>query len=126
MTSKKKAPSPSQVPTSGKSALNSQGNNNSSPINVQGGNTASSQRQRILNHLRTNGSLTTFQARGRLDCMHVGMRICELRKAGHPIETVWVNELSSAGTIHRIANYVLRTKHPAQLSLLDQPGGINK
>jgi hypothetical protein len=88
-------------------------------------NSASSQRQRILNHLRTKGSLTTFEARAQLDSMHVGMRICELRKAGYHIDRIWVNAISSSNTVHRIANYVLRVKHPVQLSLLDHEGGLD-
>ncbi len=90
-------------------------------------NTAASQRQRILDHLCSKGSLTTLSARGELDCCHPGMRICELRKAGYPIQTIWVHEAIAPGKpMHRIANYVLRQKHPVQLSLLDKFKGVEK
>jgi hypothetical protein len=76
-------------------------------------NSAASQRNRILYHLRHAGPLTTLQARHQLDCMHPGMRICELRKSGHPIATVWVNDVTPEGRLHRVARYILQsTKQP--------------
>jgi len=75
------------------------------------GNTATAQRERLLNALRT-ASITTLQARSQLDCMHPGARIMELRKLGYRIETVWVNDATPEGKIHRVAKYVL------------QPGGV--
>ncbi len=89
-------------------------------------NSAESQRQRILAHLRSKRSLTTLSARGELDCMHPGMHICELRKAGYRIDTVWVYEAAAPGMkMHRIANYVLQKKYPVQL-LLSQIEGVEK
>ena len=91
------------------------------------GNSAASQRQRILAHLRENGSLTTLSARGQLDICHPGMLLCELRKAGYRIQTIWVFEAIAPGKpMHRIANYILRAKHPVQLSLLYQLEGDKK
>lgn len=80
-------------------------------------NSAASQRSRILQHLQEIGPITTLQARHRLDICHPGMRVCELRKSGFPVETIWVNDLTPEGNCHRVARYVLSKR--AQLSLLD-------
>lgn len=80
------------------------------------GNSAASQRARILRHLKEHGPLTTLEARHQLDIMHPGMRICELRKRGLPIITLWCEDLSPEGYAHRVARYVL-LKTPQQLAL---------
>lgn len=41
----------------------------------------------ILAHLQAGNSLTTFEAREKLDVMHPGSRIQELRAKGHNIFT---------------------------------------
>lgn len=74
------------------------------------GNSAASQRQRILNHLKTIGPLNTLQARHKLDVMHPAMRVLELKKLGHDIDTVWINALTPEGCSHRVGQYVLRPK----------------
>jgi hypothetical protein len=48
---------------------------------------ASSQRQRILDHLRNHGPLTTLAARRELDVMHPAARVQELRARGYRIIT---------------------------------------
>jgi hypothetical protein len=68
-------------------------------------NTASAQRQRILEHLKCD-SLTTLQARS-MGIMHPGMRVCELRKQGHAIATEWATEHCPGGVLHRVARYRL-------------------
>jgi hypothetical protein len=79
-------------------------------------NSASSQGTRILKWLQTQ-PLTTLQARHELGTMHPGIRVCELRKAGHRIETVWVKDRTPEGHWHRGGRYVLSPKK--QMSLLD-------
>lgn len=90
--------------------------NMSAPGKLQD-NSAASQRSRILRHLQEIGPITTLQARHRLDICHPGMRVCELRKSGFPIETIWVNDLTPEGNCHRVARYVLLKR--AQLTLFD-------
>ncbi|WP_163340220.1 helix-turn-helix domain-containing protein [Desulfopila sp. IMCC35008] len=87
------------------------------PDNLQdrSNNSAASQRQRILHHLKTTGSLTTLQARHKLDTMHPGMRVCELRKLGHPIQTVWVDDVTPEGYLHRVGMYILRPNQQQML-----------
>jgi hypothetical protein len=75
------------------------------------GNTAEAQRDRLLCALRA-GTITTLQARSKLDCMHPGARIMELRRLGHRIQTIWTTDLTPEGKPHRVAKYVL------------QPGGV--
>jgi len=64
-------------------------------------NCVKSQRNKILNWLRTS-PLTMLQARSELDIMHPAARVQELKEQGHNIFTHWdrVNG-------HRIAKYVL-------------------
>lgn len=69
-------------------------------------NTASAQRQRILERLKC-GPITTLQARS-MGCMHPGMRICELRKQGHDIVMDWVSEYCPGGILHRVGRYSLK------------------
>lgn len=68
-------------------------------------NNAASQRNRILEYLRTK-SLTTLAARTELDIMHPSTRVQELKAQGHNIVTYWETVDNGQGK-HRVANYVL-------------------
>lgn len=71
-------------------------------------NSAAAQRDRMLSVLRVR-SISTIEARRDLDVMMPAARIHELRhREGHEIATVWVNEPTQHGAIHRVARYVLR------------------
>ncbi|MDO9068410.1 MAG: helix-turn-helix domain-containing protein, partial [Deltaproteobacteria bacterium] len=83
-------------------------------------NSTASQRSRILAHLKQNGDLTTLQGRHQLNIMHPGMRICELRKQGYQINTIWTLDYTPEGNVHRVAKYVIFKKR--QLSFVDQRG----
>lgn len=52
--------------------------------------TRQTQRDRVLNWLKTRGGLTVRQAMIELDINCLPKRIEELRKMGYPIETVWI------------------------------------
>lgn len=67
---------------------------------------AAAQRQRLLAALRV-GPVSTISARRDLAVMHPGMRVCELRKLGYSIETLWSRESDQLGVEHRQAKYVL-------------------
>ena len=98
--------------------------NNNSPSSQTQDNSAESQRHRILEFLQSGNSLTTIQARHELDIMHPGMRVCELRKSGFPIETHWVEDLTPEGGIHRVARYVLASETqgiPSKLECCNEP-----
>ncbi|SAL12083.1 hypothetical protein AWB64_00473 [Caballeronia sordidicola] len=70
-------------------------------------NSSAAQRLRVLTYLRSNGSLSTIEARHCIDVMHPAMRVLELRRAGHEVQTVWSNEFTPEGRRHRIARYFL-------------------
>lgn len=69
--------------------------------------TAHAQRVRLLDRLQRRGPLTTLDARLELDVLHPAMRILELRKLGHDIRTVWVQQSTAAGKVHRVGKYQL-------------------
>jgi hypothetical protein len=52
--------------------------------------------------------VTTFEAMRHLDVYHVPARVLQLRKAGHPIVTLWQTVTTEAGAKHRVGLYVLR------------------
>jgi len=68
-------------------------------------NSAASQRALILAWLRAN-SLTTQQARTKLDIFHPAARVQELREQGYNIITRW-ETVTNHNKKHRIAKYVL-------------------
>jgi hypothetical protein len=70
-------------------------------------NSVEVQRQRILDRLRI-GPASTLQLRSELDVLAVGARIFELRRDGHPIDTLTVTEATACGQPHRVARYYLR------------------
>lgn len=80
-------------------------------------NSAASQRARILQHLQNAGPITTIQARHQLDVMPPGMRVCELRKRGYTIETVWVHDTKLEGFSNRVGRYLLKPRR--QLTIED-------
>jgi len=78
-------------------------------------NSIESQRAIILETLKAGHSLTTLFARNVLGICHPGMRICELRKMGHDIQTHWVNEIDTTGKSHRVARYLLQPSKQMRL-----------
>ena len=66
------------------------------------------QRQRLLNHLIEHQSITTLEARHKLDIMHPAGLKKELRdKEGFNIVTRWRTDKTPEGKEHRVAEYVL-------------------
>lgn len=70
------------------------------------GNSASAQRQRLLEALR-NQPMNTVQTRRELDILGVAPRIFELKKAGHEIVTHRQHQPTDCGKMHSVALYVL-------------------
>ena len=68
-----------------------------------------SQQQRLAVALTILGSITTIEARDYLDVMHPSGRIKELRDQGWGIVPTRVRHVADCGTIHSIANYVLKS-----------------
>ncbi len=77
-------------------------------------NSAFNQRLKLLDYLLEHGSITSSEAREKLDIYYPPARIFELRQAGYLINTVWDNWTSEHGIKHRIARYVLTRKEPLE------------
>ena len=77
-------------------------------------NSAFNQRLKILDYLFERGSITSNEARERLDVYYPPARIFELRQAGYLIVTIWDSWTSEYGIKHRIARYVLTQKQPVE------------
>ena len=77
-------------------------------------NSAFNQRLKSLDYLLEHGSITSSEAREKLDIYYPPARIFELRQAGYLINTVWDNWTSVHGIKHRIAHYILTQKQPVE------------
>ena len=67
------------------------------------------QRKRIMDYLRQNGSATTIQLRHDLDILAPAPRIFELRhRENINITTSWDNATNPQGDVHRVAKYTLQ------------------
>ena len=76
-------------------------------------NSAFNQCLKLLDYLLEHGSITSAEAREKLDVYYAPARIFELRQS-YLINTVWVNWTSEHGIKHRIARYVLTQKEPIE------------
>jgi hypothetical protein len=62
---------------------------------------------RLLEALRTLGSVTTFEASRHLDVYHPPARAKELREEGHRITTLRRQVVTEAGAKHTVGVYLL-------------------
>ena len=69
---------------------------------------------KLLDWLFERGSITSSEAREKLDVYYPPARIFELRNDGYLIQTVWDIWISEHGIKHRIARYVLMRKEPLE------------
>lgn len=63
-----------------------------------------SQNQKILKHLSSGKSLSPLQALGLFGCYRLASRIYDLKRTGHPIETI----IKSDDQGRTYASYVLK------------------
>lgn len=77
-------------------------------------NSAFNQCLKSLDYLLEHGSMTSAEAREKLDIYYPPARIFTLRQNGYLINTVWDNWTSEHGIKHRIARYVLTQKEPLE------------
>jgi hypothetical protein len=77
-------------------------------------NSAFNQCLKLLDYLLERGSITSAEAREKLDIYYPPARIFTLRQNGYLINTVWDNWTSEHGIKHRIARYVLTRKEPLE------------
>lgn len=57
-----------------------------------------SQKEIILKHLKTHGSITARQAANFIGCMRLAARIAELKAEGYPIVTEMITVRTKSGT----------------------------
>lgn len=86
------------------------------------GNSAESQRMRLLDALR-KGPVTTLEARRDLDVLMPAARVFELRHLGRNIQTIRVEQATDAGRTHNVAKYLLMPD--AQSDLFADIDGTN-
>ena len=75
-------------------------------------NSTLNQRLKLLDYLLEHGSITTSEAREKLDIYHPPARAFELKRDGYLIVTLITNWTSEYGIKHRIGRYVLTQKQP--------------
>ena len=80
-----------------------------SPTENGNDNSASAQRSRLLAAL-IKGPVSTLAARKFHDILHPAARVQELRNRGHLIDTVWTDDVTAEGNVHRVALYLYRGK----------------
>lgn len=70
-------------------------------------NSLEAQRQRLMVWLRVHGMIDTIAARRDLDILMPAARVHELRhRFGLKIDTVWVQQPTDCGRMHRVGQYV--------------------
>ena len=83
-------------------------------VNNLNNTSTEAQRKRLLATLQKH-PVTTYEARRDLEIWHPAMRVLELKKLGHDIDTVLIDQFSEDGVKHlRVAKYVLRSTHVSQ------------
>ena len=80
-----------------------------SPTDLGNDNSASAQRSRLLAAI-IKGPVSTLAARKFHDILHPAARVQELRNRGHLIDTVWTDDVTAEGNVHRVALYLYRGK----------------
>ena len=82
-------------------------------------NTSHNQRLRLLDYLKTHGTITTLQARSELDILAPAARIWELRhKLGYRINKIEIADYTEAKRKHTgIAKYVLVSEKASEVAV---------
>lgn len=63
---------------------------------------------RILDHIKSKGSITPKEADDLFGIMRLGARIYDLRRSGHKIDMVWETAQNRYGEQTRFAKYIYR------------------
>ncbi len=71
--------------------------------------TKQSQQRQILEWLKYVGGISTIDAREGLGILQPAARVFELRRLGYPISTIRDAVEDSAGRVHAVAVYILKT-----------------
>lgn len=70
---------------------------------------SSQSQQQLAVALTILGNITTIEARDYLDVMSPAARLLELREQGWGIVSIRVRHVAECGTVHSIANYILKS-----------------
>jgi hypothetical protein len=70
----------------------------------------SSQKHRVLNHLKDGKFLNQLVATNEYGILRLPARICELRQDGHFIKTIMREVHNRFGEKTRVANYILEQR----------------
>lgn len=63
------------------------------------------QKDKVLQHLQEHGSITPLEALKEYDCMRLGARIYDLKRAGHRITTERETAINNRGERVAFARY---------------------
>ena len=67
-----------------------------------------SQREMILAHLQMHGGISAAEAMNRYGIGRLAARVADLRKAGYPVASIWIESRNRYGKKVRYKKYVLR------------------
>ena len=85
------------------------------------------QRQRIIEYLQQNGSITPMDALNKIGCMRLATRIWELKNwDGYDIKTFIETATNNKGEKKRYARYVLIKKEPIDNLVTNKFSNVSK
>lgn len=67
----------------------------------------SKQEERIFNYMRVHGSINPLEAWVHCGVYRLASRICDLKRHGIPVKSVWINERNKFGEKVKIKRYML-------------------
>lgn len=63
------------------------------------------QRQRVLDYIRENGSITQYEAYEHLGILRLASRMSELKKMGYPVRSKLIVVMNRFGEKNRVSRY---------------------
>lgn len=66
------------------------------------------QKEKIIEHIKKNGSITSYEAYMDLGITQLATRISELKEQGYEFETEWITKKKQSGVIVSFKKYYLK------------------
>lgn len=66
------------------------------------------QREKIINHIKQHGFITSYNAYLELGITQLATRIKELKEEGYEFETEWINKKNKDGVVVSYKKYMLK------------------
>lgn len=66
------------------------------------------QKEKIIEHIKNNGSITSFEAYMDLGITQLATRISELKEQGYEFETEWITKKNRDGAVVSFKKYSLK------------------